>query len=211
MTLWSALPMGFVMIAGPQIVTAIMLATSRDAKRNSAAFLAGVATAVTIGTTVFFVIAQGVQSDDADESSGGSNGLTIASIILLLVLAALAYRNRHDTEPPKWMVRLQGASAAFAFRIGLLLFLVMPTDVITMFTVSNLLAREGSPWWHTLLFVALTVFLVGIPALMLTVMGSRAEVTLPKMRTWMTTNAWIVNEAVIALFLVMSVNSLISD
>jgi hypothetical protein len=46
---WTVLPMAVVMSAGPQIVTATFLATSQGSKRNSLAFLAGVAAATTIG------------------------------------------------------------------------------------------------------------------------------------------------------------------
>jgi small neutral amino acid transporter SnatA (MarC family) len=38
------------MIAGPQLISAILLATGHDARRNSLAFLAGAALAVTAGT-----------------------------------------------------------------------------------------------------------------------------------------------------------------
>jgi small neutral amino acid transporter SnatA (MarC family) len=41
------LPMAFVMIAGPQILTAIFLATSENRGGNSAAFLAGAALSIT--------------------------------------------------------------------------------------------------------------------------------------------------------------------
>lgn len=40
-TLVKRLPMAFVMIAGPQILSAIFLATSENWRRNSAAYLAG--------------------------------------------------------------------------------------------------------------------------------------------------------------------------
>lgn len=42
---WTVLPMAVVMSAGPQIVTSTFLATSQGSKRNSLAFLGGVATA----------------------------------------------------------------------------------------------------------------------------------------------------------------------
>jgi hypothetical protein len=43
MTFLTLLPMAFVMIAGPQILSAIFLATSENWKRNSLAFIAGAA------------------------------------------------------------------------------------------------------------------------------------------------------------------------
>jgi small neutral amino acid transporter SnatA (MarC family) len=50
----TVLPLAFVMIAGPQIITAILLATGRDARRNSLAFLAGAALAITAGTMIAY-------------------------------------------------------------------------------------------------------------------------------------------------------------
>ena len=50
--LLAILPLAIVMVAGPQIISAILLATSRDARRNSLAFVAGVALAITLGTLV---------------------------------------------------------------------------------------------------------------------------------------------------------------
>jgi small neutral amino acid transporter SnatA (MarC family) len=47
----TVLPLAFVMIAGPQIITAVLLATGRDPRRNSLAFLTGAALAITAGTT----------------------------------------------------------------------------------------------------------------------------------------------------------------
>ena len=43
MNLVKILPMAFVMIAGPQILSAIFLATSEHWRRNSAAYVAGAA------------------------------------------------------------------------------------------------------------------------------------------------------------------------
>lgn len=59
-TLLAALPLAIVMSAGPQIVTAVFLATSRDARRNSLAFLASVAAATTVGVTVFYLLGNAV-------------------------------------------------------------------------------------------------------------------------------------------------------
>ena len=67
-------------------------------------------------------------------------------IVLFLFLMVRTYLRRKDTRTPKWMGRLQTADAGFSFRLGLLLFLVMPTDIITMFTVGASLTRIGQPW-----------------------------------------------------------------
>ena len=198
--LLTILPMAFVMSAGPQIVTAIFLATSRDAKRNSFAFLAGVAVATTIGVTVFYFLGFGV----GDEGDGGKNWLDWLIIGLLVVLAIRVFVKRKETEPPKWMGRLEHANARFAVTIGFLLYSFMPTDAISMATVAAYLVRQGEPWWHSLGFVALTVAIAGLPLTILLVMGRRAETLLPRLRRWMTDNSWIVNEAVVLFFLAMA-------
>jgi hypothetical protein len=63
---------------------------------------------------------------------------------------------------PKWMGRLQQANPASAAGIGLLLYLLMPTDLISMATVGAYLARQGESWWHSLGFVTLTVLIAGL-------------------------------------------------
>ena len=207
MNLLTALPMAFVMVAGPQMVTAIMLATSKRPKPNSLAFLAGVSAATTLGLTIFYVIADAIHPDSG-ASSTGSTTLNVVCVLLLVVLVGLVYRRRGNTDPPGWMTKLQDADPAFALRMGFVLFAVMPSDLITMFSVSNLLAHANDPWWHTLGFMALTVVFAGLPLLLLVAMGRRAEATLPKVRNWMSDNSWIVNEIVIGFFLLMSLNSL---
>jgi cytochrome c biogenesis protein CcdA len=199
--LLTILPMAVVMSAGPQIVTAIFLATSQNAKRNSLAFLAGVTVATTIGVTVFFLL--GSETAGAKDDSG-KNWLDWVIIGLLALLALRVYLKRKETQPPKWMGKLQTAQPRFSLAIGFLLYILMPTDLISMATVGAYVARQGEPWWHTLGFVALTVVIAGIPFLMLLALGQRAETILPGIRRWMSDNSWVVNEAVILFFLAMA-------
>jgi large-conductance mechanosensitive channel len=131
----TVLPLAFVMIAGPQIISAILLATGHDARRNSLAFLAGAAVAVTAGTMLAYWVT-GLLERAARPSGEGTvktviDWLVVALFLFLMVRTYL----RMDTTTRKWMGRLQTADAGFSFRLGLLLFLVMPTDVITMFAV----------------------------------------------------------------------------
>ena len=198
--LLTILPMAVVMSAGPQIVTAIFLATSRDAKRNSLAFLLGVGVATTIGVTIFFFLGSKV---GAKEDSG-KNWLDWLIIGLLAFLVVRVYLRRKETQPPKWMGRLEKANARFALTIGFLLYLLMPTDLISMATVGAYLARQGEPWWYSLGFVAATLLIAGLPLIGLLLLGHRAETLLPKLRGWMSANSWIVNEAVILFFLAMA-------
>lgn len=204
--LLTALPLAVVMIAGPQIVSAIVLATSAQARRNSMAFLLGVALATTVGVTIAYVVARGAA--DKHARGGGGDAVDYVIIGLLLLLLVRVFLKRKETKPPAWMGKLQTARPRFAFTLGLLLFLLMPTDIITMITVGTHFGHHGSPWWHTLIFVAVTVLLAGIPLITLLLLGQRGDIVLPKMRNWMQTNSWIVSEAVIVFFLGMTITGL---
>lgn len=195
----TVLPMAVVMSAGPQIVTATFLATSQNPRRNSLAFLTAVGVATTIGVTIFFLL-----GGLADEQDDGKSWLDWLIVALLVFLVIWVFLKRNEAEPPKWMGRLERADARFAAKIGFLLYMAMPTDLISMASVGAYLARQGEPWWHCLGFVILTVAVAGMPLMALLLMGQRAERTLPKIRQWMNDNSWIVNEAVLLFFLVMA-------
>jgi threonine/homoserine/homoserine lactone efflux protein len=148
MDLLTVLPLAIVMSAGPQIVTAVFLATSRNARRNSLAFLASVAAATTIGVTIFYLVGSNVSSDTSEDP--GRNWLDYVILALLVFLALRVFMQRKHTQPPKWMGRLETADPRFSAKIGLILYLLMPTDIVSMATVGAFLAREGAPWVDSL-------------------------------------------------------------
>jgi hypothetical protein len=195
--------MSFVMIAGPQILSSVFLATSEKWKLNSGAFLLGAALSITIVVTAAFLLGIGA-------SNGGASNDALYVVVLVLLVAAMvhAYVKRHETQPPKWMARLQTASPKFAFTLGFLLLGVFPTDILTSVAVGSYLAAHSEAWPNMLPFVGLTVLLLGIPALLLLLSGERGAAFLPKARDWMTTNAWIVNEIVLAFFVVIVISNL---
>jgi hypothetical protein len=197
------LPMAFVMIAGPQILSAIFLATSADWRGNSAAYVFGAFLSITLIVTLAFFLLNGVSD------SGASND-TLYVIVLVLLLAAMVhvFRTRKTAEPPKWMGKLQTAEPRFSFKLGFLLLGVFPTDILTSVAVGTYLAGHGDPWWHYLPFVALTLLLLGLPGLLVFALGQRAQTFLPKVRDWMNDNSWVVNELVILLFVGLTISNL---
>ena len=134
--------------------------------------------------------------------------IEVAIIVLLLFLAWKVARERGRSQPPRWMAS-SSATPLFSLRMGLLLFLLLPGDLISMFTVGVFLAHHGAPWWHGLVFVAVTVALAGGPLLLLLALGKRAQALLPKARDWMTKNSWIASEIVIGFFLLMTSKDLL--
>jgi hypothetical protein len=198
------LPLAFVMIAGPQILSAIFLATSKNWQRNTAAYLAGAALSITLIVSIAYLLSSGAPRE------GGSND-TLNVIVLVLLLAAMVYvfLNRKTSEPPKWMGKLQTASPGFSFRLGFLLLGVFPTDILTSVAVGTFLASHGDPWWHLLPFLGLTLLFLALPVLIVLAFGKRGRAFLPKARDWMNTNSWVVSEVVLVFFIVITINSLL--
>jgi hypothetical protein len=98
------------------------------------------------------------------------------------------------------MGKLQDANPSFSFKLGFLLLGFFPSDLMTSIAIGSYLGNHGDPWWHVLPFVALTILLLSLPALLLVVFGRRARDFLPKARQWMNDNSWVVNELVLLLF-----------
>jgi hypothetical protein len=202
-TLVKLLPMAFVMIAGPQILSAIFLATSENWRRNSAAYLAGAALSITLIVTIAYAVGRG-----ASDAGASDDTLEIVVLVLLVAAALHTFLKRKEAEPPKWMGKLQTASPRFSFRLGFLLLGVFPTDILTSFAVGSYLSSQGDPWWHLLPFLLLTLLFLALPAILLLVFGQRAQAFLPKARDWMNTNSWVVSELVIVFFIAITANSL---
>ncbi len=156
MNFLTLLPMAFVMVAGPQILSAIFLATSENWQRNSAAYIFGASLSITLIVTIAYLVGGG-------GSGGGPSSDTLYVIVLVLLVAAAVhtYLKRKESEPPKWMGKLQTANPGFSFKLGFLLLGVFPTDILTSVAVGAYLAAHGDPWWHYLPFVALTLLFLG--------------------------------------------------
>jgi hypothetical protein len=200
---FTLLPMAFVMVAGPQILTAVFLATSDRWRSNSAAFLVGAALSITIVLTVAYLVASG-----ADHAGASHRSLDIAVLVLLVAAMIHAYLERAESKPPKWMGKLSSASPRTAFTLGFLLLGVFPTDILTSCSVGIYLRAHHDPWWHCLGFIGLTLLFLALPALLLLALGSRAKELLPKVRDWMSTNAWVVNEVVFGFFVALVISDL---
>jgi Sap, sulfolipid-1-addressing protein len=192
-----------VMVAGPQILSAIFLATSENWRRNSAAYLAGAALSVTAIVTIAYFVGSGVSDAGASDDT-----LDIVVLVLLVAAALRTFLGRKEAEPPKWMGRLQTANPKFSFRLGFLLLGVFPTDILTSWAVGTYLASHDDPWWHYLPFVGLTLLFLALPTILILVFGHRAQAFMPKVRDWMNTNSWIVSEVVIVFFIAIAANSL---
>ena len=193
------------MVAGPQILSAIFLATSENWRRNCTAFVAGASLSITLVITVAYVL--GIEAIQA-----GTSNTTLGVIILIVLLFTMVntYRTRHEAEPPAWIGKLGTATPRFSFRLGFLLLGFFPTNLLTSVAVGSYLAATDAPWVDALPFVFLTLFVLALPGLVLLAFGERAEAILPRARNWMTTNAWIVNEVVLVFFIGLLLSNLLA-
>jgi hypothetical protein len=197
------LPLAFVMIAGPQILSAIFLATSESWRRNSAAYVLGAAVSISVIVTAAFLAGNGASDEGASNDT-----LYIVVLVLLVVAAAHVFLTRKEAEPPKWMGKLQTADPKFSFRLGLLLLGVFPTDILTSVAVGGYLTGHGDPLWHYLPFLLLTLLILALPSLLVIGFRERAQAFLPKARDWMNDNSWVVSEVVIVFFILITINSI---
>ncbi|MBY8871291.1 GAP family protein [Micromonospora sp. PLK6-60] len=205
MNLLTVLPLAFVMVAGPQLISAIFLAASRDPRRSSVAYLIGAALGTLVAVTVWYVVFRAVRHGAANgtRDSGSRHLIDWIVLALLIVLMVIVFLRRKRTQPPSWMVKLEDPRPAFAFGLGALLFFAMPSDEVTMASVAGSLAGHDKPWPHLLPFVVLTMLLLALPLLALLVFGDRATRALPRLRDWANANSWIVNELVIVIFVLI--------
>jgi len=193
------LPLAFVMIAGPQIISAFFFATSPSWKRISAAYVLGAAISIPLVIGASYLLTNGAGEGD---ESGGSGLTTTDYVVLALLLFAMVrnYRKRDESEPPKWMGKLQDASPKMALVLGFLLLGFFPSDLVTSISIGGFLASHGDPYLNALPFILLTLLFLSVPALLVAGMGERAQTFLPKVRDWMDQNSWIVSEVVLVFF-----------
>jgi threonine/homoserine/homoserine lactone efflux protein len=197
------LPLAITMMAGPQIMAAIIFVTAPKALRISLPFLAGVAIATTLGLIITTTVASLLSLGDPSDS--GSTGHIIQYVLvgLLVALAVKNYLGRETAEPPGWLGALQQADARRAFITGLLVILLMPSDIIIMLTVGTNLAQNNAGLVAALPFIAATVLVAALPLLFFLLFHRRAQQLMPKVRDWMNNNSWLVNIIVCGVFIAL--------
>ena len=197
------LPLAITMMAGPQIMAAIIFVTAPKALRVSVPFLAGVAIATTVGVIITTTIASLLSLGDPSDSGSSGNIIQYVLVGLLVALAIKNYVGRETAEPPRWLGALQSADVKRAFMTGLLVILLMPSDIIIMLTVGTNLAQNNAGLVAALPFIGATVLVAALPLLFFLLFHRRAETFMPKVRDWMNDNSWLVNIIVCGVFIAL--------
>ena len=196
------LPLAITMMAGPQILSAVIFATSDKPYQTSSFFVAGVAT----GTTVGLIIAMALAGVFGDQLGGGEPSSTAQyvqiGLVGLLILASLGtYRKRDSIEPPKWLGALQKAAPPRAFLVGAALVMFFPSDVAVLLTSGVHLQANGHGLSAAVPFIALTTLIAALPLIALLLFRKRAVTAVPAFRRWMNQNTWLVNIIVYLIFI----------
>jgi threonine/homoserine/homoserine lactone efflux protein len=201
------IPLAITMNAGPQIMSAIIFVTALKPLKLSAYFLAGVVIAVTVGVTITYTLATALGNSIwlGTSSDSGSLGNIIQYLLvgLLVFLAIKNYVRRETIEPPRWLGTLQNAKPNTAFRTGLLLLSVFPSDFVILVTVGMNLAQNNASLLAAVPFISATVFIAALPVLFYLLFHRRAQRMMPKVREWMNTNSWLVNIIVYVIFILL--------
>jgi hypothetical protein len=201
------LPLAITMMAGPQIMSAIIFVTAPKPVKVSVSFVVAVAIAATVGVLITKTLAALLSNSVSlgNTSNAGSIGNVIQYVLvgLLIALAVKNYVGRETIEPPRWLGTLLTADWKTALKTGLLLILLFPSDIIILLTVGVNLEQNDLGLVAALPFIAATTLIAALPLLIYLVFRSRAQRLMPQARDWMNTHSWLVNIIACVVFIVL--------
>lgn len=197
-------PLAIAMMAGPPIMAALVFITHERAVRVSLAFVAGVAVAMLIGIGIATVVV-GVIGDNTDlgsPSDSSSTGSVIQLVLIgvLIVASLAAYFHRRTSKPPKWLDGLLGAGTLTAFGVGMIVVL-LPGDLMLDVVVTTHLEHGNAAAGAALPFIVAVILIAALPLIAYAILNRRAAETMPKVRTWMNVNSWVVSILVYLIFI----------
>ena len=201
------LPLAITMMVGPQIMAAILFVTAPKPGEISVSFIVGVAIATTVGVVIASIVAAllGSSVSLGEPSDKGSIGNLIKYLLVGLLVAAAVknYVRRETVEPPRWLGRLRDADWKQALKIGLLVILLMPSDIIVLLTVGTNLQQNDAALVAALPFIGATVLIAALPLLLYLLFHRRAQRLMPQVRDWMNEKSWLVNIIACAAFVLL--------
>ena len=201
------LPLAITMMAGPQILSAIIFVTGKEPVKVSLAYVVGVGLAAAVSVLFWYLLAGSLDIAPKTNSQPSTAGKIVSLVLVgLLILASVkAFLGRETAEPPKWLGSLQDAGWQHAFRLGLLLILLMPSDLVIAMTTGAHLQSGGHAYSEALPFIGLVALIAALPLIFFVLFRRRASVAMPKVRDWMNANSALVNIAVYVIFIVLIV------
>lgn len=204
----AVLPLAITMMAGPQIISAITFITAPSPIKLSLAYISGVGIALVVGALFTTLIFEYVITPSANQGTDGDKGLQPVQFLLvglLIFLTIRSYFQRDEMQQPKWLKTLVSMSPAKAFRLGLLLILFFPSDVLILLTVGATLAQANQNVSAAFPFMLLTIFIAALPLLSYLAFQKKMVKVMPEVRKWTETNSWLINIGVYVIFIFLIV------
>ena len=193
------------------IIAVILMLFSPRAKVNGPAFLVGWMVALSVVSSVVYVVSDQSNAATSTSTSDTISWGKIVGGILLLLLAARDWRNRPlpDAEPemPKWMASVDTLSPGKAFGLGVLMAGVNPKNLILTVAAATGLAQLGLSSSDAvvalIVFVAVGSLTIAVPVVSYFLGGERAKAELDSLKDWLAMH----NAAVMTvLFIVFGVD-----
>ncbi len=186
----------------PIIAIILMLITPR-ARSNGIAFLVGWSGAIAIVTIVGGAVLGAANTAAGSSAPTWSSLLRVVLGVLLLALAARAWRRRprHGEAPtlPTWMAALDKTTPVRSLGLAALLGGVNPKNLLLNVAAATTIAAAGLTTAEDAAAIAIYVVLASVsivaPLAVYGVMGARAEQVLGGWKEWLTEH----NDAVMAV------------
>lgn len=180
-----------VAISPVPIVALILMLFSRDAGRNSLAFLAGWLLGLT--GVALLVIALGIGSESGSDS-GGIAKVAVGLLFLALGVRQWSNRPRQGEQPPMpaWMSSVDTLGPFKAFALGLLLTTLNPKNLGLTISAAASIASSGLERGQELAVLATFVVLASstiiLPVAIYAIAGERARAILDSAKGWLIRN-----------------------
>jgi Sap, sulfolipid-1-addressing protein len=197
------------------VIAVVLMLTSRRAKVNGPAFIAGWLIGLgAVGAIVLAIAGSGGASSHGTPATWVS-WVKIALGILLLLVAARQFRSRPRTgeEPrmPRWMNTIDKTTPAGALGLAAMLSGANPKNLLLAVGGAAAIAQTGIPAVQQviayLVFALIATIGVGAPVGIYFAMGNRAGKLLARLKDWMSKH----NAAIMTVLCLIIAAKLIGD
>jgi hypothetical protein len=190
----SSMPLAVAIALSPiPIIAVLLMLTSRQARVNGAAFVAGWLAGLGVTGAIILALAR---TAGAGKPSGpavwmGSIEATLGIVLLLAAAWQFRRRPRRGNEPPlpKWMATIDRTSPPAAGGLAVVLSGANPKNLVLAAGGAAVIARTGIPEGQQAIaygvFALVATFGAGIPVLMYFAMGERSARVLAVVKGWM--------------------------
>lgn len=192
-------PLAIAMVAGPQMIVATFLIANKNRYRYSLAYILSIGIAMIIGLTISVLVTK-IFVNIPKVNDNIIFAIQILCVVYLIYSALKTIKNRDYFETPKWQKKLLDPTFKMIFKISMVLILVVPIDVVILFSVGLEYNKGGYDIMALIVLLLLVMLFVSIPLLLTTIFHRRADKHLEKLPHLIEEYSWIVNVIVYLIF-----------